>query len=112
MPGAATGRDDDRDRISIPIHNQRALSRPVYKTGSNALGAKRCGGGACQSDRHTPAANPHDLVAGVEQRFEVNRAHASLLTTLAKVAKGPAISLPYVVHCSASLAPRRIPCGR
>jgi len=41
MAPSATAGDDDRDRISIPIYNQRALSRPVYKTGGNPLGAKR-----------------------------------------------------------------------
>src|SRR5260370_31963465 len=37
-------------------------------------------------DRHTPAANHHDAVGAIQQRFEVKLAHSPLLATLAQVA--------------------------
>jgi hypothetical protein len=112
MPATAAGGNDDRNRIPVRIHNHRALSRPLYKTGGNALGAKRGGSSMRQCDRHAPAADRHDPVGPTEQRLKVDLAHASLLTAPAQVAKGPAIFPLWVLHRSASVVPQRIPRGR
>jgi hypothetical protein len=111
-PAAAAAGNDDRNRIPVRIHNHRALSCPLYKTGWNALGTKRGGGSMRQCDRHTAAANRHDPVGPIEQRLKVDLAHASLLTAPAQMAKGPAIFPLWVLHRSASVALQRIPRGR
>jgi hypothetical protein len=111
VPAAAAGGDDDRNRIPIRIHNHCALSRPLYKTGSDALGTK-CGGGSVRErDRHTLAANCDGAVGPIEQQFEIKLAHASLLAALAQMANCWAVSPLYVLHRSSSIAPRQIPCG-